>query len=165
MYNMPSWKDPGRRRRISLDHNDKDYCWYYDLDDADFTKLVMKLKSGQRLNETDNDRYGKYIYTIIYIAMSNPKFVNKSSDERNGMFEQAVMELLKGLTTFNPQKGRLYSFAYRICFTSFCHYFTEKIKDAEERKANEEHCRQELEDYYYEWSDHKIRNINMKETR
>ena len=163
MYNMPSWKDPGRRRRISLDHNDPDYCWYYDLDDADFTELVMKLKSGQRLNETDNERYGKYIYTIIYIAMSNPKFANKNSEERNGMFEQAVMELLKGLTTFNPQKGRLYSFAYRICFTSFCHYFTEKIKDAEERKVIEEHCKQEIDEYYYEFNDHKTRNINVRQ--
>ncbi len=157
MYNMPRWNNPGRRRKINYNHNCKDYCWYYDLDNDDFEYLVMKLKNNERLTDKENERYGKYIYTIIYIVLCNPKFANKPHEERAELFEQAVFELLSGITTFNPDKGRLYSYSYRICYTAFCHYYTNKMDDAEKRKAIIEHCMEELRDYLEEYTDHKIK--------
>lgn len=155
MYNLPRWKNPDRRRKINLSHEDPEYCWYYDLDNDDFEKLVLRLKAGERLDEKDNDRYGKYIYTIIFIAMSNPKFAKKPREERNELFEQAVMELLKGITTYNPDKGKIYSYAYRICFTSFCHYYTDKIESAKRQETIIEHCKEELREYYDDRFTHK----------
>lgn len=156
MYEMPTWKNPGRRRIIGLSHDDPSYCWYYDLDDVEFTDLVVKLKNDERLSEGENDRYGKYIYTIIFIALGNPKFSKKSHEERAALFEQAVYELLTGITTFSPNRGRLYSYAYRIAYTSFCHYYANAAEETKRSTSIREHCEEELEYYYDEFRDHKV---------
>lgn len=156
MYDMPTWKNPGRPRRCNLSHLDEDYTWYYDLDSDDFEQLVIKLKNGEKLTEVDNDRYGKYVYTIIYIVLGNPKFSKKPHDERAALFEQAVYEMLTGLTTFNPSKGKIYSYAYRIAYTSFCHYYTNRAEEARRNGEIVKHCNEELDDYYEEYDDHKV---------
>ena len=163
---LPTWNKVQRRRKIHISYTDPDFVEYYDIDLDDFTKLVVKLRNKERLTEAENDRYGLYILTVALIVQENKKFKNKTLTEKEEMIEQQYMELLQGLPTFNPNKGcSIYSYAYRIGYTSACHYFTFKIDEAEEWKAIEEHCKQELEDYYYEWSDHKVRNINIKEIR
>ena len=163
---LPTWRKVDRRRKIHISHEDPEFVKYYDLDLLDFTNLVIKLRNKERLTEKENDRYGLYILTIALIVQENNKFKQKPLSEKESMIEYQYMELLAGLPTFNPNKGcSIYSYAYRIGYTSACHMYSDMIKEAEEQQAIEEHCRQELEDYYYEWSDHKIRNINMKETR
>lgn len=152
------WKDPHRKRYTDIRYTDPNYCKYYDLDLEDFEGLVRKLQKGKKLTESENDRYGIYILTISYIVQEGPKFKNKPIIEREEMTDYQTLELLTGLMKFDPNKGKLYSFAYRIGYTSACHYYTDKIDDYKKRKAIMEHCISELEDYLYESCTHKVNN-------
>lgn len=154
MYSLPKWKDPGRKRKIHISYKDPDFCKHYDLDLDDFTDLVTKLHSGQRLTPTQDERYASYLYTIIFITMENPKFRTKPADEKFELFDKAIYELVMAMPGFNPQRGSsIYSYAYRCCYVAFCHYYSEKNKELEKQLAIEEHCREELKFFYDEFID------------
>ena len=158
---IPNWKDPQRKRNIRSNYINKDFVKYYDLDLQDLSELVDKLRNSQRLSEQENDRYGIYLITICLIVQENPKFKNKSRIEREEMLDQQLFELLTGIKCFNKDKGSsIYSYAYRIAYTAACHYYTFKNKDYKKQKAIEEHIKEELDDYYYEFSSHKVNSIN-----
>ena len=159
---IPRWKDPGRKRNITISYTDPNYTVYYDLDVVDFEKLVNKIKSGKLLTEQENDRYGIYIITISLMVLDGPKFKRKTHKEKEEIIEYQCYELLTGLPKFNPDKGKIYSFAYRIAYTSACHYYTDKITDYRKNKAIKEHCDYEIEAYKYEESSHKVSNLNME---
>lgn len=154
---IPKWKNPNRKRKVDISYDDKDYTKYYDIDINDFQSLLIKLKNNIRLSTQENDRYGTYILTIALIVQEGKKFKMKPSWEREQILEQQYYELLYGLPTFNPDKGRLYSYAYRIGYTSACHWYTNQIEFKKEQDAIIAHCKQELEEYYDEYSDHKTR--------
>lgn len=153
----PRWNDPHRRRNIKANYKDADFCPYYDIDLADFQYLVMKLKADERLTDAENDRYGMYVLTMCKISQESPKFRDKPRNEKEEILEQQYFEMLPGLKLFNPNKGKLYSYAYRIGYTSACHYYTMKIDDARRQDLIEEHCKQAYEDYCEDVNDHKVR--------
>ena len=158
---LPTWKDPGRRRKIHISYTDPDFCNMYDLDRQDFTSLVVKLKNGGRLDGKENDRYGTYVLTVCMIALENPKFKNKPSDEKEEVIEQMYLELLTGITTFDPDRGSsIYSYAYRIAYTAGIHYYERKKEREERDDIVRQHCQEELEIYYSDVFDHRVRNIN-----
>lgn len=159
---IPHWKDPNRKRKISISYNDKDYTKYYDIDSTDFEYLVSKLNNNERLTKEENDRYGIYIITICLIVLEHSKFKNKSVIEREEILEQQYMELLQYITGFNPNKGKLYSYAYRIAYTAACHYYTFKKKEKEEQEKIITHIKEEQDDYYdyHKRSDHKVNTCN-----
>lgn len=152
---LPKWNRVERARRCTISYRDPDYVKYYDLDSSDFEYLVTKLQQGLRLTDEERDRYGVYILTICLIVQENPKFKMKSVREREEMIEQQYYELLLGISNFDPKKGKIYSYAYRIGYTAACHYYTDKIKDKKKRDKIEQHCREELEDYMREFTTHK----------
>lgn len=78
------------------------------------------------------------------------------------MLDFQTMELLEGLRSFNPNKGKLYSYAYRIGYTSALHYYQSLVDDYRKKQAIEEHWYDELEQYMEEYSDHKVKNINRE---
>lgn len=147
-YKLKLWKNPNRKRLTNISYTDPNYTKYYDLDVDDFTNIVVKLGDKQRLTQDEELRYTDYLYTIMNIVFENPKFKKKSVTEKEELQEQAIFELLGALPSFDPNKGSsLYSYAYRCCYTSFCHYYTNKIKDYSKRQAIEEHCQAELDEY------------------
>lgn len=159
--NIYRWNDPGRKRKTEISYTDGDYCKYYDLDLEDFTGIVTKLHNKERLTPAENDRYAVYIYTVINIVLENDKFKGKSRDEQEGLADQAVYELCTGLPCFNAAKGSsIYSYAYRICYTAFCHYYTNREKDRKKQESIMEHCMEELREYLDAVTDGKVRNIN-----
>ena len=158
---IPHWKDPNRKRKISISYNDKDYTKYYDIDSTDFEYLVSKLNNNERLTKEENDRYGIYIITICLIVQEHSKFKNKSVIEHEEILEQQYMELLQYITGFNPNKGKLYSYAYRIAYTAACHYYTFKKKEKEEQEKIITHIKEEQDDYYgYHNMNHKVNTCN-----
>lgn len=159
-YTIYRWKDPHRKRNIHISHLDKDFVDYYDLDLDDFEFIVNKVNNNIKLNNNENNRFGKYLYTICYIVLENQRFKNKNLLEKSELIEQAMYELLTGLKYYNPNKGKLYSFLYRCCYVAYCHYYTFKIKDKLEQDKIIEHVKEELDDYYYEFSSHKVNSIN-----
>ena len=159
-YTLPRWKDPQRKRNIHISHLDKSYCWYYDLDLNDFEFIVNKVNNNINLNDNENDRFGKYLYTICYIVLENKKFKNKNGLEKSELIEQAMYELMTGLKYYNPNKGKLYSLLYRYCYVAYCHYYTFKNKDKLEQDKIIAHVKEELDDYYYEFSTHKVNTQN-----
>lgn len=154
---LPRWHKVNRTRKCNISYKDPMYVKYYDLDSTDFEYLVSKLQNNQRLTEDENNRYGIYILTICLIVQEHSKFKNKPVWEREEMIETQYFELLSGITTFNPDKGKIYSYAYRIAYTAAVHYYTNNMDDAEKRKAIIEHCMEELRDYLEEYTDHKIK--------
>lgn len=161
---IPHWKDPNRKRKISISYNDKDYTKYYDIDSTDFEYLVSKLNNNERLTKEENDRYGIYIITICLIVQEHSKFKNKSVIEHEEILEQQYMELLQYITGFNPNKGKLYSYAYRIAYTAACHYYTFKKKEKEELDgyydyyARSDHMNHKVNTIYY--MNHKVNTCN-----
>lgn len=159
--NIYRWNNPGRKRKTEISYTDGDYCKYYDLDLEDFTRLVSRLHDGKRLTAEENNRYAVYIYTVVNIVLENDKFKGKSRDEQEGLADQAVYELCTGLPCFNAAKGSsIYSYAYRICYTAFCHYYTNREKDRKKQESIMEHCMEELREYLDAVTDGKVRNIN-----
>ena len=157
---LPIWKNPNRTRNNSIRYTDKDYVKYYDLDLQDLSELIDKLRNEERLNEQENDRFGIYLITIALIVQENPKFKNKSLNEREEMLDQQILELLTGLPHFDKDKGSsIYSYAYRIGYTAACHYYTNKIKDYKKQKAIEDHCMSELNDYLEFIGTGKVNNV------
>lgn len=160
---LPKWKNPGRKRKLDISFKDNNFTKYYDLDLDDFTNIVVKLHNKEQLENEQNDRYAMYIYTIIYIVLENPKFSKKPYDEREELADQAIFELLNGLPTFNIEKGSsIYSYAYRICYTAFCHVYTKKAKDLAKQEAIIAHCLEELDEYIDSITDHKVKHINKE---
>lgn len=152
---LPRWKDPHRKRR-DISFLNPDFCRYYDLDMTDFEHLVIKLKNGEQLTELENDRYGLYILTMCLIVMEGPKFKNKPNYEKEEILEQQYFEMLPGLRLFNPEKGKLYSYAYRIGYTSACHYYTGKADAFRKEQEIKEHCEEEYLLYMDETLSHKV---------
>lgn len=153
---IPRWRKIDRRRKLTIKYTDPEFNVYYDLDTEDFQNLVMKLKNDM-LTEEENNRYGIWILTICMIVQEHSKFKNKPVWEREEMIEQQYYELLQGITTFNPDKGKIYSYAYRIAYTAAVHYYTNKTAEAEKQNIIIEHCMDELKDYLEEYNDHKTK--------
>lgn len=154
---IPRWRKINRRRKLDIRYTDPEFNSYYDLDSEDFQHLVNKLKDGDILTDQENDRYGKWILTMCMIVQENSRFKNKTVTEREEMIEQQYFELLSGITSFNPTKGKIYSYAYRIAYTAAIHYFTNKTEDVEKQQAIIDHCLEELNDYLEEYNDHKTK--------
>jgi len=158
---LPTWRKIERKRSIDIRYTDSDFNDYYDIDLDDFTVLVLKLKNKERLSESENDRYGKYILTMCLIVLEGPKFKKKPSYEKEEIIEQQYYELLRGITLFNPDKGsRIFSYAYRIAYTAACHWYTHGAQKAIQDTAIMEHCMEELREYLDAVTDGKVRNIN-----
>lgn len=156
-----TWKSPGRKRRIDISHTDACYVRYYDLDNDDFETIVGKLKNRAPLTEDEDLRYGDYVQTMMEIVMESPKFKNKTREEKYEMRDQAYYELCTGITSFRPSRGsRIFSYAYRICYVAYVHYFTAKKHENEKREAITNHCLEELDEYIESITDHKTRNVN-----
>lgn len=153
---LPTWKDPHRKRLCDIRYTDPNYCKYYDIDLVDFEQLINKLKKGETLSEAENNRYGIYILTVCVIVLEGPKFKNKPREEKEEVIEQQYFEMLPGLKLFNPDKGKLYSYAYRIGYTSACHYYTGKSDEYKRQKSIEEHCQEEYDLYLDEYRTHKV---------
>lgn len=154
---IPKWKAVERKRMIKIDHADPDFRRYYDIDLNDFEQLVLKLKNDEQLTEAENDRYGYYVIAMCIIVLEGPKFRDKPRNEKEEIIEQQYFEMLPGLKLFNPDKGKLYSYAYRIGYTSACHYYTMKIDDKKRQDAISEHCQSEYDEYCNDVYDHKVR--------
>ena len=153
---MPRWTNPNRKRDLHIKYSDPKFCKYYDIDVEDFEDLTLKRKAGNYLTDAENDRFGTYLLAICYIVTEGPKFRKKSSVEKQQILEQQIFELLQAIQGFDPTKGKIYSYAYRIAYTSACHYYTNKIDQWKKDKRIIEHCERELEDYYSEYSTHKV---------
>lgn len=161
---LPCWHKVNRTRKCNISYTDNNYVKYYDLDLEDLTALIDKLRNEERLNELENNRYGIYVITIALIVQENPKFKNKSLIEREEMLDQQILELLTGLPHFDKDKGSsIYSYAYRIGYTSACHYYTNKIKDYKKKKAIEDHCMNELNEYLEFIGTGKVNNVDVEE--
>lgn len=154
---IPKWRAVDRKRKIKISYTDPDYRRYYDVDLDDFQQLVIKLKNNERLTDAENNRYGDYILAMCVMVLEGPKFRDKPRNEKEEILEQQYFEMLPGLKLFNPNKGKLYSYAYRIGYTSACHYYTMKIDDKKRQDLIEEHCKQAYEDYCEDVNDHKVR--------
>jgi len=150
------WSNPHRKRNIHAAYTDPDYVQGYDIDLQDFAQLVNKLRNNLRLTSQENDRYGIYILSIVECVLEGPKWRAKTHDEKFEMRDQMYYEMLFGLPHFDPSKGSIYSYAYRIAYVAAVHYFKEINNKRKKDTAIEDHCYEELQYYLDEFITHKV---------
>lgn len=152
---IPHWRNPNRARKCNIKYTDADYTKYYDIDVVDFEYIVSKIKNNSRLTEQENDRYGIYVLTMCLIVQANKQFKYKPVNEREDMLDQMYYELLLAIKGFNPDKGKLYSYAYRIAYVAACHFYSNIINSNRKNDIIIQHCKEELQEYFDEFNDHK----------
>lgn len=148
--NIPRWRDPNRRRKLKARYSDSDFVRYYDLDTEDFTRLVVKLKNNERLDELENDRYGLWILTISVIVLEGPKYKLKPRPEKEDIIEQQYFELLSKLHKFNEGSGSIFSYAYKIASNAAVHYYKHLTREHKHEAKIQEHLDQCMQDYLAE---------------
>lgn len=157
------WKSPNRKRQVGIKYTDPAYVIGYDLDNEDFTNIIIKLKNNEVLTAQEDKRYGEYVLTVIEMVLENSKFKNKTSEEKYEMRDQMYYELCNGLLSYKPEKkSNIYSYAYRIAYVAGIHYFTNKEKDRKKSETIMEHCMEELQEYIDSITDHKVKSYNKE---
>lgn len=157
------WKSPNRKRQVGIKHTDSAYVIGYDLDNEDFTEIIIKLKDKEPLTAQEDKRYGEYVLTVIEMVLENSKFKAKTSEEKYEMRDQMYFELCSGLLSFKPEKkSNIFSYAYRIAYVAGIHYFTNKEKNRKKSEAIMEHCMEELQEYIDSITDHKAKSYNKE---
>lgn len=157
------WKSPNRKRQVGIKYTDPAYVIGYDLDNEDFTEIIIKLKNKEPLTAQEDKRYGEYVLTVIEMVLENSKFKVKTSEEKYEMRDQMYFELCSGLLSFKPEKkSNIFSYAYRIAYVAGIHYFTNKEKNRKKSEAIIEHCMEELQEYIDSITDHKKRTYHKE---
>ena len=157
------WKSPNRKRQVGIKYTDPAYVIGYDLDNEDFTEIIIKLKNKEPLTAQEDKRYGEYVLTVIEMVLENSKFKVKTSEEKYEMRDQMYFELCSGLLSFKPEKkSNIFSYAYRIAYVAGIHYFTNKEKNRKKCEAIIEHCMEELQEYIDSITDHKVKSYNKE---
>ena len=157
------WKSPNRKRQVGIKYTDPAYVIGYDLDNEDFTEIIIKLKNKEALTAQEDKRYGEYVLTVIEMVLENSKFKAKTSEEKYEMRDQMYYELCSGLLSFKPEKkSNIFSYAYRIAYVAGIHYFTNKEKNRKKSEAIMEHCMEELQEYIDSITDHKVKSYNKE---
>ena len=54
------WKSPNRKRQVGIKYTDPAYVIGYDLDNEDFTEIIIKLKNNEVLTAQEDKRYGSH---------------------------------------------------------------------------------------------------------
>ena len=157
------WKSPNRKRQVGIKYTDPAYVIGYDLDNEDFTEIIIKLKNNEVLTAQEDKRYGEYVLTVIEMVLENSKFKAKTSEEKYEMRDQMYFEMCTGLLSFKPEKkSNIFSYAYRIAYVAGIHYFTNKEKYRKKSEAIMEHCMEELQEYIDSITDHKVKSYNKE---
>lgn len=157
------WKSPNRKRQVGIKYTDPAYVIGYDLDNEDFTEIIIKLKNNEVLTAQEDKRYGEYVLTVIEMVLENSKFKAKTSEEKYEMRDIMYYEMCTGLLSFKPEKkSNIFSYAYRIAYVAGIHYFTNKEKYRKKSDAIMEHCMEELQEYIDSITDHKKRTYNKE---
>ncbi len=156
-YILPRWIDPHRRRILNISYTDPRFCKYYDLDQNDFTLLVMKMQSNIPLTEPENDRLGVHMYTMILNVLETPKFKQKPQKEKEELFEYAAGELSCALFKFDPTLGKkIYSYAFTVCLNAFNMKYRVEQRLKRKEKKIQKHLDECFSDYMGEISDGKV---------
>lgn len=159
---LPSYSKPDRKRHITASFTDPDFVRYYDLDLADFTDLVMKIKNDEPLDHMEDIRYGDYILTMCHIILQNPKLVKKTKDEKEEMVDRIYEEMLEHIVQFTPGRASVYSFAYRVGYVGACKYFKYKKRQIKHEESIRQHLEDCFDDYVAEVSDNKISTTEIE---
>jgi hypothetical protein len=153
---IPEYHCHDRNRKCSISYLDPDFRRLYDLDKADFQSLVQKLQLNIPLDYRENMRYGDYLLTMCLIVLEHIQFRKKTKSTKEKILDDMYMKLIEKVTNFDPNKGSVYSYAYRLAFTAGCNYFNDLIRDQKNQKKLDEHVRSCVEEYLDDVSDHRV---------
>lgn len=87
-----------------------------------YQDLVIKKQQGN-LTPNDDDLYGSCVMTLTEIVLNCRKMKFQNEDVKDDCRCEAIIALLDAVPRyFKPEKGsKVYSFAYRICYTAMIH--------------------------------------------
>jgi hypothetical protein len=74
------------------------------------------------LSYQDEQLYGQLLMTLCKIVMKHHVFRNQRPEVKEECLMEGLANILeKGVRGFNPEKGRAYSYLYRLCYTAGIH--------------------------------------------
>lgn len=80
--------------------------------------LVKKIAQG-KLSEKEDMLYGQLILSLVEIVLNNPKFKYQSEYLKDDIRLEMIEDILTNVPkTFNPTKGKAYSYAFRTAYTA-----------------------------------------------
>jgi hypothetical protein len=153
---IPEYHSHDRNRKCNISYIDPDFRKYYDLDKVLFQNLVTRIQRGEVLNDRDNDLYGMSIITICLIVLEHIQFRKKAKSVKEKMLDEMYLKVVDKIRNFNPAKGAIYSYAYRLAYTSAANYFNDLIRDQKNQKKLDQHIRSCVEEYLDDVSDHRV---------
>lgn len=141
------WKTVTRKRIRGISHTDPEYVRGYDLDTADFSRLVDTFNERD-LTGPEERQLMDYALTMVAIILENPK-ISYSNGEFDGLTDQIFFDVWRSFkyirTGTNP-----YSYAYRAGFGGAMTYFGKKIRAREKEAAIQDHIFDVMEEFYSE---------------
>ena len=88
--------------------------------------LVIRQKT-EKLSYQEEQLYGQLLMTLCKIVMKHHVFRNQKPELKEECLMEGLANIIeKGIRGFNPEKGRAYSYLYRLCYTAGIHVLEAK---------------------------------------
>lgn len=153
---IPEYHIHTRNRKCNISRWDPDFHVLYDLDKTLFQDLVTRIQSGEVLSSRDNDLFGECVITICLIVLEHIQFRKKPKSTKQRMLDEMYLKVVDKIRNFDPSKGAIYSYAYRLAYTSAANYFNDIIREQKNQKKLDQHIRDCVDDYISDITDHKV---------
>lgn len=149
------WNSVNRKRLRNARYTDPEYVVGYDLDTHDMDALVTKFNSNN-ITETEADRLGRHVLTLMQIVIENPKFLSRPKEDYEELTDYMFLKMWGAIKYIDTTKGRAYSYLYRSGYTAVASYYQNKNKVEEREKQIDEYLQDVWQEYDEERSDHKV---------
>jgi len=74
------------------------------------------------------------MYTIATHLLEHTRFSRYPKQEKDDMRQEGVLKCVKNLKNFNPEKGTIFNYFTRCCWTAYIVHLTEYYKDLNEKR-------------------------------
>ena len=149
------WNAVSRKRLRNARYTDPEYVVGYDLDTHDMDELVAKFNANN-ITETESNRLGRHVLTLMQIVVENPKFLSRPKDDYEELTDYMFLKMWGAIKYIDITKGRAYSYLYRSGYTAVASYYQNKNKVDEREKQIDEYLQDVWQEYDEDYSDHKL---------
>lgn len=149
------WNAVSRKRLRNARYTDPEYVVGYDLDTHDMDELVAKFNANN-ITETESNRLGRHVLTLMQIVVENPKFLSRPKDDYEELTDYMFLKMWGAIKYIDITKGRAYSYLYRSGYTAVASYYQNKNKVDEREKQIDEYLQDVWQEYDEDYSDHKV---------
>lgn len=109
-----------------------DYTGAAKVCDPVLTDLILRQQNKEKLSIREHELYGSLLLSMVEIVLKNHKFRHKDADLKSEIESAMVEKLLtRVIDQFDSEKGKAYSYCFRLCYNSGIHVCEEDQKRTE----------------------------------